>query len=308
MNIKTTTQPPQDCDADAVVVTVWKDSPLFGAAKDIDVATDGALGQLIETGEISTDRLALATLLSPVGVTAQVVVVVGLGTPDAQNKSLSGQAIGAAAKLLAGKQRESVAFYVDDLEVKSAVAGAIVGCVGEGLYQHEQELHSFETALFFTQDQAAIDEGTVVGESQNVVRKLVNMPANDLYPESFAQKAIAIGADSGFDVEVWDEKRLEQERCGAFLAVGRASALPPRLVIMQYKGGKPDQKPLGLVGKGVTFDSGGLSIKTSDGMIAMKCDMAGAATVLGAMKAIAELKLPGQRDGLCWAGREHDCR
>ena len=92
--------------------------------------------------------------------------------------------------------------------------------------------------------------------------------------------------------EVWDETKLETERCGALLAVARGSSRPPRLVIVKHQGGSHDSEWLALVGKGVTFDSGGLSLKPSDSMKAMKCDMAGAATVLGAMQAIAKLKLP----------------
>ena len=153
--------------------------------------------------------------------------------------------------------------------------------MGQGIYQNKQKLTPFGTACFHTDDLNSIERGKIMGESQNLVRKLVNMPASDLYPDSFAQQAVEVGKASGFEVEVWDEKRLEQERCGALLAVGRASDHPPRLVIMKYMGGQTDEKPLGLVGKGVTFDSGGLSIKSSEGMMAMKCDMAGAATVLG---------------------------
>jgi leucyl aminopeptidase len=129
----------------------------------------------------------------------------------------------------------------------------------------------------------------VLGESVKLTRHLVNLPASDLYPESFAHQIVATGDESGFEVEVWDEERLERERCGALLAVGRASTRESRLVIMRYNGGAKGDAPIGLVGKGVTFDSGGLSLKPSAGMLDMKCDMAGAATVVGVMKAIAEL-------------------
>ncbi len=276
----------------AIAIFVWKDEPLAGSALDIDTATEGMLSRLIEARELSCDPLAVTTLLSPVGVTASVVLVVGLGLRSDYAAGFAARAAGTAAKSLAGKQRRVVAFYLDSLDVADSVAAVIVGVVGQGIYQNKRSLTPFETACFHTDDLAAIEKGKILGESQNVVRKLVNMPASDLYPESFALQAVELGKASGFEVEVWDEQRLEQERCGAFLAVGRASAHPPRLVIMKYMGGHSDEKPLGLVGKGVTFDSGGLSIKTSEGMMAMKCDMAGAATVLGTMRAIAKLKLP----------------
>jgi leucyl aminopeptidase len=120
-----------------------------------------------------------------------------------------------------------------------------------------------------------------------------------MYPESFAAEAVRVAEACGMAIEVWDQARLEAERCGSLLAVARGSSREPRLVILKYSGGASDQAPLALVGKGVTFDSGGLSIKPTDGMKTMKCDMAGAATVLGAMQAIARLKLPVNVVGLC---------
>jgi leucyl aminopeptidase len=120
-----------------------------------------------------------------------------------------------------------------------------------------------------------------------------------MFPESFAAEAASVAEASGISIEVWDRARLEAERCGSLLAVARGSDREPRLVILRYNGGPTDVPPLALVGKGVTFDSGGLSIKPNDGMKTMKCDMAGAATVLGAMQAIAKLKLPINIVGLC---------
>ena len=119
-----------------------------------------------------------------------------------------------------------------------------------------------------------------------------------IYPESFAVAAVDVAAKCGLELEVWDEEKLKAERCGSLLAVARGSIRPPRLLILRHHGGQPGDAPLALVGKGVTFDSGGLSIKPTDGMKTMKCDMAGAATVLGAMQAIAQLSLPVNVIGL----------
>ena len=134
-----------------------------------------------------------------------------------------------------------------------------------------------------------LEKGRVLGDSMRLPRRLVNLPANDLHPESFADMIVETGKESGFEVEVWDKERLERERCGALLAVGKASTRESRLVIMRHKGGNEGDAPIAYVGKGVTFDSGGLSLKPTAGMLDMKCDMAGAATVVGAMKSIAEL-------------------
>jgi leucyl aminopeptidase len=137
-----------------------------------------------------------------------------------------------------------------------------------------------------------------LGEAVALTRRLVNEPANKIYPESFADAAVDVAKRFGLKVEVWDEARLQDERCGSLLAVARGSTRPPRLVILRYDGGRPGDAPLALVGKGVTFDSGGLSLKPSDSMKTMKCDMAGAATVVGAMQAIAQLQLPVNVIGL----------
>jgi leucyl aminopeptidase len=126
----------------------------------------------------------------------------------------------------------------------------------------------------------------------NLTRQMVNEPPSRIYPESFAAEAEKFAEEFGLGIEVWDEKRLDEERCGSLLAVARGSARPPRLVILSHNGGEPDDPILALVGKGVTFDSGGLSLKNTDNMKTMKCDMAGAATVFGAMEAIARLELP----------------
>ena len=124
-----------------------------------------------------------------------------------------------------------------------------------------------------------------------LARELVNTPPCDLYPETFATVAAESGRTHGFEVEVWDESRLAAERMGALLGVARGSSGRRALAILRYTG-NPGGPTLGLVGKGVTFDSGGLSLKPTDGMVDMKCDMAGAAAVLAGVQAIAALKLP----------------
>ena len=126
----------------------------------------------------------------------------------------------------------------------------------------------------------------------NLAKRLVNEPPSSIYPETLAAAAEKAAAEAGCDIEIWDESRLNAERCHSLLAVGRGSAKESLLCIMRHNGGGSDQPTIGLVGKGVTFDSGGLSIKPSSGMLSMKCDMAGAAAVIGAMHGIAKLQLP----------------
>jgi leucyl aminopeptidase len=146
--------------------------------------------------------------------------------------------------------------------------------------------------------QSAIDRGRVVGESINQTRRLVNEPPAMIYPESFADRAAELASDAGLSIEIWDEPRLATEGCRAILAVGAGSSKKPRLVILRHDGGG-DDPPIALVGKGVTFDSGGLSLKPSESMTDMKCDMAGAATVVGVMSAVARLGVKRNVIGFC---------
>jgi leucyl aminopeptidase len=135
---------------------------------------------------------------------------------------------------------------------------------------------------------ALLDRVRAEAAAVTLARELVNAPPCDLYPETFAARAADL--PDSVEVDVWDETRLEAERMGAILGVARGAARPPRLVVLRYRNGGADA-PLALVGKGVTFDSGGLSLKTSEQMADMKGDMAGAAAVLAAIRAAAELGL-----------------
>lgn len=288
-----------EVQADAVVIGIWKDSDLEGAAKTIDELSGGLLTRMIEQEEIAATAFSVSTLFGIAGVAAPVIAVVGLGKRDNPPTSLSFRAAGAAAKHLASKERKSVAYFLEIENVARGVAGALVGCQGQDLLKKERSLHPFDEISWQGASEEDIKLGKLLGESINLTRRMVNLPANEVFPESFAEQCQSSGKAAGFSVEVWDEGKLADEKCGALLAVAQGSARPPRLVIMRYNGGKQGDAPIAFVGKGVTFDSGGLSLKPSAGMLDMKCDMAGAATVLGAMHAIASLGLPVNVVGLC---------
>ncbi len=298
MKVAITSDPLDKVNAQAIVIGVWKDQPLGESAREVDRLTDGRLTRLINSGDISADFLETSELLAVADVSASLILVIGLGKREDVRESHSYRVAGTAAKTIAAKTRKSVAFFLDEVTSVDAVVGAMVGCVGQDLYRKSKNSNPFEQIWWHTANQNQIDRGTILGEAANLTRQLVNEPGNFIYPETFTEHCIRTGAAAGFSVEVWDQEKLEQERCGALLAVAKGSEREPRLVIMRYIGGD-DQGgidtasfPIALVGKGVTFDSGGLSIKPSEFMFDMKMDMAGAATVLGAMQAIANLELP----------------
>jgi leucyl aminopeptidase len=300
MKVSQLKSPIAQAAVDAIVVGVLSDeipgdSKTAKATAEADRATSGLLSKLSEQKEISGKKYELTTLLAPPGIAAGQMLVVGLGEREKFDAGVAFRAAGAAAKQLSAKKREKVAFFLGDTkadQTEAAVAGAIVGCEGQDLYRAEKKRYPFEEILWSGSDEATLDRGRIVGESMNLTRRLVNEPPQEIYPESFAARAAEVAAAGGMECEIWDQARLEKERCGSLLAVARGSARPPRLVILRYRGAPANSSTLAIVGKGVTFDSGGLSLKPTDGMLAMKCDMAGAATMLGTMQAIARLKLP----------------
>ena len=302
MKISTTSTPVSSIAADAVVVGIYQDEPLNGAAAQLDEANGSVISDLMQREEFSGKKNQLLTLHALGSIEAKQVVLLGLGKKDSLDTATTFQACGSAAKSLAAKARGAVAFYLDadwDASLaESAVCGAIVGCVGQDLYRAEKNLHCFEELCISGIDDSTLEQAVAIGESINYTRDLVNGPPQDIYPESFADSTKAMAEECGLQIEIWDEAKLTEEKCGALLAVNRGSDRPPRLVIMRHQGGDKSDPTLALIGKGVTFDSGGLSLKPSDGMKTMKMDMAGAGTVAGAMQAIARLKLPVNVVGL----------
>jgi leucyl aminopeptidase len=296
MKVSSTQLPVDQNDADAIVVGVYQEDPQSGPAQALDRATGGSLGRLLETKEFRGAPHELLSLYCPHGLDTTQALLVGLGKRESLDRGVAYRAAASAARKLAGQPRQSVAFYLDpdwdSKRVGSAVCGAIVGCVGQDLYRAERKVHPFQNIQWSGGDADAYHRGEVLGESINLTRRLVNEPAGVMYPETFADAATDVAARSGIEIEVWDREKLAQERCGALLAVAQGSSRPPRMVLLRYRGASDSQTSLALIGKGVTFDSGGLSLKPSDGMKTMKCDMAGAATVLGAIHAIAKLRLP----------------
>ncbi len=194
--------------------------------------------------------------------------------------------------------------FVDTSEVKGFTASGIAALASGAhlrayefrLYRTKEKKSSIPVSVTFgggTDAQRAYQPLAQAAEAVHWARDLVNEPSNVLYPESFAKRVVDKLKPFGVKVTVLNDKALEEKGFGAMMAVGKAAENKPRLVLMEYKGeGAPTGKPVALVGKGITFDSGGYSIKPSDGMIEMKCDMAGAAAVAGAMMTLASGKAP----------------
>lgn len=293
--------PLHQIDAEAIVVGLHSNG-FSQVATALDEASGGQISKLIEAGETPGKLLQLTPLWNIASLEAPLVLLVGLGPKESANRQVAFQSAAAAGANLSTRKRERVAYclpseWAGELH-EAAVAGALVATQGQDLYRRDKKLFPPKEVLWAGTDAETVRAGRIVGDSVNLTRRLVNEPPQEIYPESFAEKCVAVAGKHGLSVEVWDEDRLERERAGSLLAVAKGSERPPRLVVLRYQGAAEGKAPLALVGKGVTFDSGGLSLKTSEGMKTMKCDMAGAATVLGAVQAIAALKLPVNVVGL----------
>jgi len=297
-----------ETDCDCLVVGIGDEGAMSSAAADIDQQFNGWLVKSIASGLMKTGYGEMLLMPLPPAIGAlkhapKSLLFVGFGKATQLDRGKTHLLGSTIMRRLCDAQRDLVVVSLDPLvphECHDAfIAGSITGCDGQAIYVTEPKAFAPGSIAFEGVSEEAIVSGKTIGDSINVVRRLVNEPPNRMYPQRFAEAAQAIASDVGLGIEVWDEKRLEAEGCRALLAVGAASAKPSRMVILHYRGGAESLPSIALVGKGVTFDSGGLSIKPSDGMIDMKCDMAGAATVLGVMRALAILKVPVNVVGLC---------
>jgi leucyl aminopeptidase len=288
---------PDTVEADALVTFLTEGGVGSGAVATVDAASDGVIARLASAGEITGKRYECVPILAPPRLRAGQIVVVGLGRREDVDAGVLHRAAATAARQLAGRPRARVAFVADarwtPRELEQAVAGAAVGMVGQDLYRAEKKRTSFGTTIWLGAADDVVVRGATIADGVNLARRLVNMPPDELYPQTFAEEAASVAGRTGMEIEIWDEERLARERCQAILAVGRGSSRPPRLVLLRYRGGGSGTTPdLAFVGKGVTFDSGGLSLKPSESMLTMKCDMSGGAAVVAAAATIAALRLP----------------
>jgi len=283
----------------------------------LNQALGGQLTRLHEAQDLTGKLGDVVALRDVPGIKAKRLLLVGLGKTDELDEGQLFGVLTTAARHISTKKTDRVAVSIPSVPdassgrdtlvrvVEIAAIAMQVGCVGQDIYRGEKKRFTFERVDLLVEPdqnslelQAALDAGAIVGDAVNLTRELVNLPAKVVYPETFADRAVALAKAYGLKCEVLDQPALEQEKMGSLLAVAAGSDRPPRLVCLEYNGAKPGAPVLGLIGKGVTFDSGGLSIKSNDNMLTMKCDMAGAATVLASVVAIARLKLPVHVVGL----------
>jgi leucyl aminopeptidase len=305
MNINPIFASPIEVQADWLVVPLFEEEPPSYGAAEIDAALTGVVSRLRQAGDITGKANELTPLLDVHGVGSRRILLAGLGHRAHCDPGILVTAAAAAARHVTGKQIQRLAMLLPEnlpgmsaeLVALALGVGMMQGSYGPGLRKSKAERFAprelwlvAAPTLPSSEVQRGAHRAGIEGSAVALAQELVNTPPCDLYPETFAERACQVAEQVNLHYTVLNEQQIETERLGALLGVARGSDRPPRFVVLRHRRGTGGT--LGLVGKGVTFDSGGLSLKTTDQMLDMKYDMAGAAAVLGAMQAIGALQIP----------------
>ena len=308
MQITLDTKPYAGIETDALVTYVFEESDSAqGRIAEIDQATSGLVKKLSASGELTGKTLEFTLIHAPAGLKAARLLLVGAGKREQFTSATLRKIAGAATRYLKARSIKRFALLVreNDATADSAqaiVEGAVTADFETDKYKTDKKngkaVESLAIAGYSDAEKSAgekgLAQGRIIAEAQNFTRDLVNEPSNKLTPKILAEKAEAMAKEAGLAVDILDEKRITDLKMGALLSVAQGSIEPPRMIVVTYTPAnvKPGAPVIGLVGKAVTFDTGGISIKPADGMEKMKYDMAGGATMLGVMRALAALK-PG---------------
>jgi leucyl aminopeptidase len=293
-------------EADAIVVNLFEgvEQP-GGATAAVDKALEGAIGSLIGRGQIKGKSGEVNIFHTFGKLPARAVAIAGLGKREDFNvdriRAVTGEFCRALRKMNCRKiatilHGAGIGGIELEASAEAITEGALLGLYGFSKYK-KLEYENIEEVLIVIREEEkvpileqAVGKGKVVAEATNLARDMGNEPANYMTPSQMAETAKEIAGKYNVEIEVFDREDMEMMGMGALLGVARGSSQPPKLIILSYRGGESPEKTLGFLGKGITFDSGGISIKPSEGMADMKDDMAGAAAVMTAIGAIAQLK------------------
>lgn len=295
-------------EVDGLIINLFEETKKPGGASEaVDKALDGAISQLIADNEIK-GKLNETTLIHTLGkIPAKRVVVVGLGKAESLTADKIQQATGEACRLLRNKQAKRIATIIhgtgaggieSESSAQAITEGAILGLYTFNKYKTKNSENAEVDELLLverTKDKVpalekGIARGKVIAEAICFARNLVNEPPLYMTPSNMADLCDKIASESGLGYTVLDREQMQELGMGGLLGVARGSQEPPKFIILRYQGNSSTSDALGIIGKGITFDSGGISIKPSEGMSEMKGDMSGGAAVIAAMQAIGQLK------------------
>ena len=308
MQIESTNGSYRDLDVQAVAIAVFKDEKADnGFLKDLDSITGGVIKSVIDSEELKgkEGETVYLHLIGNKDIKAQRLLLVGVGDSSEYTLAQASQMAGTAARTLRGKNVKSIA-VVPRLEGNAeeiasvVVEGSVMALFDPDKYRttdkEEREVGKLVVAIDGADEtglKRGIERGRIIGESVNFTRDLANEPGAYMTPTTMSERARDVATEFGLSVDVLDEARMEQEGMGSLLSVSRGSDEPAKLIILKYtppNAVEGNEELLAFVGKGITFDSGGISLKPGENMELMKYDMTGGATVMGALRAIAQLK------------------
>jgi leucyl aminopeptidase len=306
MQISLEAKPYAAQETEALVSYVFEEmDPVQGRISELDQATNGLLRNLAKSGELTGKTLEMTLIHAPAGLKAARLLLVGAGKREQFSSATLRKIAGAALRYLKARSVKQLAFLVREKaaaedSAQAIAEGALAANFESDKYKTEKKNDkSIDSVLLTGYSDAergaaekGLDRGRIIAESQNFARDLINEPSNKLTPKILAEKAEAMAKQAGLAVEILDEKKIADLKMGALLSVSQGGPEPPRVMVVTYTPAnlKPGTPVIGLIGKAVTFDTGGISIKPADGMEKMKYDMAGGATMLGVMRALAALK------------------
>ncbi|MDQ6713773.1 MAG: hypothetical protein M3Z28_11390, partial [Candidatus Dormibacteraeota bacterium] len=298
---------PEKAEADALILPIFEgQSTVPPEAAALDKKLKGAITQLITEREFRGKFMELVPVHSLGSVPSKWTVLVGLGKPAELDLVRLRNALQAAGRVLRKRGHRKIAVLLPGAVAATAGAAEMARAATEGIglsnfdagslkTRHEQAVTQIEELSIIGLDgeksaAAAVKDGLVLAEATNRIRGWVNAPANAFTPTVFVEKVKEAVKGTGLDLKVLEVDDMRRLKMGALLAVARGSDEPAKMIVLRYSGGRKGGATLALVGKGITFDSGGISIKPAQNMEMMKSDMGGGAAVVGAMLAIAELK------------------
>ena len=306
MQITLESKPFAGIETEALVSYVFEESdPVQGRVSEIDKLAGGLLAKLAKSGELTGKTLEFTLIHAPAGLKATRLLLVGAGKKEQFNAATLRKISGAALRYLKARSVKNLALLVREGHATEESAqvvteGVLTGDFESDKYKtdkkNDKRIESVSVSGYSDSERGAgekgLAKGRIIAESQNFARDLINEPSNKMTPAILAQKAEAMAKAAGLSVEILDEKRIAELKMGALLSVSQGSVEPPRMMVITYNppAAKPGGPVIGLIGKAVTFDTGGISIKPADGMEKMKYDMAGGATMIGVMRALAALK------------------
>jgi len=308
MQIESTNGSYRALDVQAIAIAVFKDEKAddVGFLKELDSVTGGVIKSVIDSEELK-GKEAETVYLHLVGngeIKAQRLLLVGVGERTEYTSAQASQMAGTAVRALRGKSVKSIAIVPrlegNAEEIASVVVeGAFMSLFDPDKYRTEDKEEREISKLVVVMDGAdetalkrGAERGRIIGESVNFTRDLANEPGAYMTPTNMSERAREVATEFGLSIDVLDEARMEQEGMGSLLSVSHGSDEPAKLIVLKYTPANASEGGdlLAFVGKGITFDSGGISLKPGDNMELMKYDMTGGATVMGAMRAIAQIK------------------